>query len=194
MPSVSLGRVACLAVLALVSLAAFAAGAEPVDFRKQVQPILAEHCTLCHGADVNERRGGLRLDLKETAFEGGDSGEPAIVAGQPTASELIRRITSTDPGEVMPPPSQKNALTPAQVELLRRWVEQGAEYRGHWAFESVEKPPVPEGGLHPIDAFVRSGLRERGLEPSPVADNATLCRRLYLDVIGLPPTPEELEE
>ncbi|MFM8286614.1 MAG: DUF1549 domain-containing protein, partial [Planctomycetaceae bacterium] len=194
MPSVSLGRVACLAVLALVSLAAFAAGAEPVDFRKQIQPILAEHCTLCHGADVNERRGGLRLDLKETAFEGGDSGEPAIVAGQPTASELIRRITSTDPGEVMPPPSQKNALTPAQVELLRRWVEQGAEYRGHWAFESVEKPPVPEGGLHPIDAFVRSGLRERGLEPSPVADNATLCRRLYLDVIGLPPTPEELEE
>jgi mono/diheme cytochrome c family protein len=194
MPWISLGRVACFASLALLSLATSAGGAEPVDFRKQIQPILAEHCTLCHGADANERRGGLRLDLKDSAFKGGDSGEPAIVAGQPATSELIRRITSTDPGEVMPPPSQKNALTPAQVELLRRWVEQGADYRGHWAFESVQKPLVPEGALHPIDAFVRAGLRERGLEPSPAADNATLCRRLYLDVVGLPPSPEQLAE
>jgi mono/diheme cytochrome c family protein len=83
MPWISLGRVACFASLALLSLATSAGGAEPVDFRKQIQPILAEHCTLCHGADANERRGGLRLDLKDSAFKGGDSGEPAIVAGQP---------------------------------------------------------------------------------------------------------------
>jgi len=186
--------VACVVPLALIAAGQTVSAAEPVDFRRQIQPILAEHCTLCHGADANERKGGLRLDGKESAHKGGDSGEPAIVAGQPDASELIRRITSADPAQVMPPPSQKNPLTAAQVELLRRWVAEGGDYRGHWAFEPVQRPAVPAGAPHPVDALVRAQLRGRGLEPAPAADSATLCRRLYLDVIGLPPTPEELVE
>lgn len=177
-----------------VSLVAHAtANAAPVDFQRDVQPLFAEHCAECHGVDAANRKSGLRLDLRDDALKGGDSGAAAIVPGKPDESELIRRVTSTDPESVMPPPSHNKPLSAKDVEILRQWVANGAKYASHWAFTSPAKASVPDVGLpHPIDAFVASRLKERGLALSPPANSAALCRRLYLDLIGLPPSPAEL--
>lgn len=178
-------------LLALAS--STAAGAAEVNFQREVQPILAEHCTACHGVDMETREAGLRLDQRDAALLGGDSGMAAITPGQPDASELVRRITSTDESEMMPPPSLNKPLSAEQIETLKQWIAEGAEYDAHWAFTAPTKAPLPQGGpTHPVDAFVVSKLASLGLEPSPAADSAALCRRLYLDVIGLPPSPEEL--
>ncbi len=179
-----------------ISLSAYGCGLlradEEVDFQRDVLPILSEHCTLCHGVDASSRQGSLRLDQRESALQGGDSGEPAIVPKDPDQSELLRRITSSDLAVRMPPPEHE-ALTPEQIALLRHWIEQGAAYAEHWAFVPPEKRPLPEGfGEHPVDAFVFSKLRDMGMTPSPRAPDERLCRRLYLDVIGLPPSPDEL--
>jgi len=166
-----------------------------VDFQKDVQPILSEHCTLCHGVDAGQRQGGLRLDQREAALQGGDSASAAIVPGQPDGSELVRRITSSDADEVMPPPSHNKPLSPKQIETLRQWIADGAAYQSHWAFLPPVKSPLPTGGpSHPVDAWVTARLRELNMSPSPEAPAGTLCRRLYLDLIGLPPSPEELLE
>ncbi|MCU0875657.1 MAG: DUF1549 domain-containing protein, partial [Pirellulaceae bacterium] len=169
--------------------------APPVDFQTEVLPILSEHCNLCHGVDANQRQGGLRLDQRQAALRGGDSGTPAIVPGKPDDSELVRRITSTDEDQVMPPPSHNKPLSANQIETLRRWLADGAAYQSHWAFVPPRKAPLPEAGAtHPVDAWVLARLRERATPPSPEAPAWTLCRRLYLDLIGLPPSPEELKE
>ncbi|MFO0905094.1 MAG: PSD1 and planctomycete cytochrome C domain-containing protein [Pirellulales bacterium] len=175
------------------SLAAVAA--EPVDFQREIQPILAEHCTQCHGVDADDRKGGLRLDLRDGALRGGDSGQPAVSPGQPDKSELLRRVRSTDPDEVMPPPNQNKPLSAQQKELLRRWIENDAPYASHWAFDAPRKAAPPNAGgpsPNPVDAFVRTKLAQRGVAPSPPAAPHELCRRLYLDLIGLPPSPQEL--
>jgi hypothetical protein len=166
-----------------------------VDFQRDVQPILAEHCAQCHGADEKARQGGLRLDLREHALVGGDSGTAAIVPGEPEGSELIRRISSTDPGEIMPPPDAKKPLSPGQVETLKQWIAQGADYHVHWAFAAPQKAPLPQSGpANPVDAFVAARLQSLGLPSSPPAESSALCRRLCLDVIGLPPSSAELAE
>jgi hypothetical protein len=165
-----------------------------IDFVKHVQPILAEHCAHCHGLDPQTREGGLRLDLREAAVAGGESGRAAIVPGRPAESELVRRIHSADPDEVMPPPRENKPLAAEEQAILEAWIRQGAEYAGHWAFEQPRKRAVPPvaGAGHPIDAFVRATLAERGMQPAASADDATLCRRLWLDIVGLPPGPADL--
>ena len=180
-------------MLVAAAIAAGARAATSAEFQRDVQPILAEHCTLCHGVDAANRKSGLRLDLREIALKGGDSGAAAIVPGQPESSELIQRITSADRETVMPPPSHNKPLSAQQIETLRQWIEEGAQYESHWAFTAPSKARLPEVGTeHPLDAFVVSRLNERGLKLSPAAPSAALCRRLYLDLIGLPPSPQEL--
>ncbi|NBV46887.1 MAG: DUF1553 domain-containing protein [Planctomycetia bacterium] len=175
----------------LVGLAGAQAAAEP-DFERDIRPILAEHCAHCHGGDAGTRAAGLRLDRREAALAGGDSGTPAIVPGQPETSALVARITSTDPDVVMPPPAAKKPLTAAQVAALEAWIGAGAAYADHWAFIPPRQQPLPgdDPGAHPIDAFVADKLAAEGVTFSPPADPATLSRRIHLDVTGLPPTPE----
>ena len=166
-----------------------------IDFVEHVQPILAEHCTHCHGRDAATRQGGLRLDVRDAALAGGESGLAAIAVGRPAESELVRRIHARDPDEIMPPPHENKPLTSDERAILEAWIAGGAEYAGHWAFEPPRKatPPAVPGVEHPIDAFVGARLAERGMVPAPQADDATLCRRLWLDIVGLPPSPADIE-
>lgn len=183
----------CLMLTAGVAAGNEAATNAAVDYQRDVLPILSEHCAACHGIDAAERKAGLRIDLRDHALKGGESGVAAIVPGKPEDSELVRRIKSTDADTVMPPPSLKKPLSAQQIDVLTRWIANGASYAQHWAFVPPQKAPLPQGfSHHPIDAFVASRLQSAGLSPSPPANPALLCRRLYLDVIGLPPSPENV--
>jgi mono/diheme cytochrome c family protein len=206
-----ISRAFCLvSSLALLVGPATAFGAEPVnsgnapaseapEYLRDIRPILASHCLKCHGPDDKTRKGGLRLDVRTAALAPAKSEARAIVPGRPEASELVKRMTTDDPDEVMPPPSTKNPLTEREKDLLRRWIAAGAEYQPHWAFVPPRRPPVPvvpglePGRASPIDHFIRARLAREGLDPSPEADRLTLVRRAYLDLIGLPPTPEEAD-
>lgn len=171
----------------------------PIDFDRDVRPILADNCFSCHGFDANKRVAGLRLDTAAGAFAKLASGKQAIVPGKPEESELLKRILLPEShGLHMPPISTKKVLTTAQVGILRRWIAQGAVYKKHWAFETPVRPTVPtvKNGKwvrNSVDAFVLSRLEKEGLKPSPEADKRTLIRRLTLDLTGLPPTPQEVE-
>lgn len=170
----------------------------PVSFSREVLPILSDYCFKCHGPDESGRQAELRLDTHEGALAVHD-GTVIVKPGDLAASELIKRILSTDPDEVMPPPAAKRDLSPQQVETLKRWVAEGAVWGQHWAFEPLTSPAVPEvpAGfgtvVNPIDNFVLAKLKQQGLAPSPSADKATLIRRVSLDLTGLPPTPEEVD-
>ncbi len=170
---------------------------EPVRFGRDVRPILSDRCFLCHGPDREHRAVGLRLDSFADATAPRPGGA-AIVPGRPGESMLLRRAADPDPDRTMPPPeSGKHALTAAERALLARWIAQGAEYEPHWAFVppaaiDAPGPEDPEWSASPIDRFVHAGLVRAGFAPSPEADRATLCRRVYLDLTGLPPTPQEL--
>jgi mono/diheme cytochrome c family protein len=165
-----------------------------VDYERQVRPILVDNCLACHGADAETRYGGLRLDKRDAALLGGDSQLKAIVPGKPDESELIKRITSSDPDVVMPPSHHAEKLKPEQIDILKKWIAQGADYVEHWAFVAPKKESVPtvENGSV-IDYLVEKKLQTRGLSFSPEESSSILCRRLYLDLIGLPPTPQELD-
>ena len=181
--------------IVLVLLAPSHASAEPrVEFNRQVRPILSDACFQCHGPDEAQRKGGLRLDLSAAAYQGGESG-PALVPGQVDASEVWKRVTSTDPDVQMPPPTSVKTLKPEQIATLKQWIAEGAEYQGHWAFLRVERPAVPlvAGVTNPIDRFVREKLRQAGVAPSPEASRETLIRRVTLDITGLPPTLAEVD-
>ncbi|MFM8892218.1 MAG: PSD1 and planctomycete cytochrome C domain-containing protein, partial [Planctomycetia bacterium] len=169
--------------------------ADPPDFSRDVRPILARRCFACHGPDAARREAGLRLDVRDVALAGGDSGEPAIVPGHPDSSGVIARITSTDPDVVMPPPRANAELSEDERRMLVEWIASGAGYAAHWAFVPPRRPEVPQADAapHAIDAFVRARLRREGLAPAPEADRATLCRRVHLDLVGLPPTPEAID-
>lgn len=165
-----------------------------IDYEKEVRPILVDNCFACHGADSETRYGGLRLDKRETALAGGDSQQQAIVPGKPEESELIRRITSNEPDEVMPPSHHAEHLKPEQIEVLKAWISQGADYVEHWAFvppQKVNLTEVDEGNV--IDQLVDKKLSSKGLSFSPEESASILCRRLYLDLIGLPPSPQDLD-
>ena len=166
------------------------ARAEKVNFNRDVRPILSDTCFHCHGPDEKERKGGLRLDIREAALKGGESG-PSFVPGKPDESEIVKRLHPADPDDLMPPKKLKKPLTPTQMATLKQWISEGAEYQGHWAFIKPERPAVPAGSANAIDAFVLKKLNEAGLKPSPEADRATLIRRLALDITGMPATPEE---
>ncbi len=164
-----------------------------VDFNRDVRPVLAQYCFKCHGMDEHGRKGGLRLDVRESAIGKGKSGEIAISPGKPDASEAIKRITSKDEDEVMPPPSTKVVLPDTAKQILRDWIAAGATYQQHWAYVPPRQVAPPQPGMHPIDAFVHARLADEHLKPAPEADAYTLVRRVYLDLTGLPPTPEEAD-
>ena len=164
------------------------AGNEPakVEFNRDVRPILSDNCFLCHGPDKNRRKADLRLDVRADAIKA-----EALVPGKPEESALVERILSDDADELMPPPKSNKKLTSRQKEILKRWVEQGAEYQQHWSYERPVKAEIP-AGQNAVDVLVRRRLAEVGLKPSPEADRRTLIRRLRSDLVGLPPTPEEV--
>ncbi len=188
---------------AALAVVAGTAGAA-VDFEKDIRPVLRERCVECHGP--KKQKASLRLDSRAFAFKGGEDGA-VIVPGKSAESKIIARVTSTDPDEVMP--SKGERLTAPQIAALREWIdagalwpETGADRDGrldHWAWQPVQRPRVPESAKrkaeneNPIDAFVDAKLAEKGLARSPEDDARTLCRRLYFDLLGLPPTPEEAE-
>jgi hypothetical protein len=184
----------CIAV-ALLSAAAVPAQDPVPDFAREVRPLLARHCFACHGPDEAARQGGLRLDERAAALRPAKSGRAAVVPGEPAASELVRRITAADEDERMPPPSAHRPLTAADREVLVRWIAAGAEYRPHWAFVPPVQSELPATTAshwprNPIDHFVLAAIERAGLQPAPEADRWTLVRRVHLDLIGLPPTPE----
>jgi hypothetical protein len=164
----------------------------PVSFNRDVRPILSENCFYCHGQDGNKREGDLRLDLREAAVA-----SKAIVPGDAAASELVKRLFSTDPDEVMPPPKSNRHVSAAQREILQKWIAQGAPYEAHWTFVAPVRPPLPEvkqkdWPRQAIDHFILARMERAGLAPSPEADRLALVRRVHLDLTGLPPTAEEV--
>ena len=212
---------ALLASALLLPAADATAASDRVDFRRDVRPILSDRCFTCHGNDEGTRPSDFRLDLKESAFLELDGGGHAIVPGDPEASVLVERIASDDEYTRMPPPDEGKPLTAEQIDTLRRWVAQGAEWSPHWSFVPPVRPAVPrmggtrDGGrglsnagpgdsdstlvprpsspANPIDAFVRARLAGTGLAPSPEADRTTLIRRATYSLTGLPPTPGEVD-
>ncbi len=178
--------------------ASLSRAAEPaVDFNREIRPILAKKCFACHGPDEEHREAGLRLDEREPAVKSLESGAIAIVPRQSGASELIRRITSADDGERMPPKETGITLSDQQIKLLQRWIDEGASYAPHWAMVKPARPALPDvkeknWPQNGIDRFVLARLARGGLTPSPRADKYALIRRVSLDLRGLPPTPEEV--
>ena len=171
--------------------------AEAVDFQRDVRPILSDNCFQCHGPDSKTRMAELRLDTREGAFGQRKSGTP-IVAGDPQSSLLYQRIATKDPARRMPPAFTNKELTTEQIDLLKRWIEEGASWELHWSFRTLERPePAAVNNeawvRNVIDRFILARLEAEGLEPAPEADRRTLIRRLSLDLTGLPPTPEQVE-
>lgn len=185
-------------LLSLVILFAGSVHAEEIDFARDVLPILSNHCFECHGPDEETREAGLRLDVRKDAMEdlGGYS---AIVPGSPDESVLIERILETDEDLRMPPVDFDKPLSEDQIKTLTDWIQQGANFAKHWSFEPIRRPAVPEVGYpqwtdNEIDRFVVAQLEQRQITPSPPADRYTLIRRVYLDLLGLPPSVEEVEQ
>jgi len=190
-----------------VSLARPVSAAEPsdqkIDFNRDIRPILSDVCFQCHGPDKNRRKADLRFDLKDEFYKD-RGGYAMVVPGKLDQSELYSRLIDTDEKQRMPPPEALRQLTKSEIDLFKRWIEQGAEWKGHWAYIKPERPAVPQvnnskaaeerGFLrNTIDRFVLQRLNEKGLTPAPEADRVTLIRRLSFDLVGLPPTPQEVE-
>ncbi len=184
-----------LTVAAPVALLLVSGLSAAPDFARDIRPLLSDRCFACHGPDANKRQAGLRLDTREAVFATTTSGATPVVAGDPGASALIDRVGSQDPARRMPPSYLgHDPLDEGQVELLKAWVEAGAEYSEHWAFQPPAKPEPPGDSGAPIDRFVRDRLRNDGLAPASEAPAAAWLRRAALDLTGLPPSPEHYEE
>lgn len=194
-PMRTLPALHALACLLAFPIATDTSAAEPIDFNRDIKPILSDNCYACHGPDAGQRQGGgadgLRFDTKDGAFED-LGGYFAIVPGDLEASELIRRITTDDPDELMPPSDHLKQLSETDKQTLIKWVKQGAEWSDHWAYIAPQSGQRPSGNW--IDAMIRQRLAQQGIEPSPRADRRVLIRRAYFDLIGLPPTPEEVTQ
>ena len=163
-----------------------------LDFNRDVRPILSENCFHCHGPDTATRQADLRLDLA-------DSARKVVDADDPGSSELIRRVLSSDPDELMPPPESLKQITPAQKEILKKWIEEGGSFESHWSFTPPRSTPPPQftndtWSSGPIDQFILAKLRAENLTPSPSAKRATLARRIALDLTGVPLSPREMNE
>ena len=173
----------------------------PVDFSRDIRPILSNNCFFCHGPDAQERKGGkdgLRFDISEGFSADLGNGARAVVPGQPDQSLLLQRVKSANPDEQMPPPSSGKKLTPQEVELLTTWIRQGGKTAGHWSYTKPDRPQIPivrdsAWPKNEIDRFLLARLEKEGLHPSEQADRYTLIRRLSLDLTGLPPTIEEVD-
>ena len=168
-----------------------------VDFNFDVQPILSDRCYHCHGPDEKSRKAGLRLDIEETAFSSLSSGSKAFVSGSLYRSEVAHRILSVDPEEIMPTPESKLSLSAKEKAIILKWIDQGAEWKDHWAFSLSENKNKMGSEFtdtsNPIDIFIEKKLDEKDLKMSPPASKAKLIRRLYFDLTGLPPTIEDIE-
>ena len=179
------------------------AQAQPVDFNRDIKPILSNTCFKCHGPDAAERKGGtkkrpLRLDTEEGAFAE-NAGTTPVVPGHPEKSEVIARITSQDDEQVMPPKKNGKPLAPHEIELLKKWISQGAKYARHWSYVKPSRPTLPElkdkaWARNPIDSFLLARLERENLKPEPEADRYALIRRASLDIVGLPPSVEEVDQ
>jgi hypothetical protein len=163
-----------------------AADPDAIAFDRDIRPILADNCFSCHGPDAGHRQADLRLDVRDAAVAAG-----AIVPGSPERSGLVSRVAASDPDTLMPPPASNKRLDTRQKDLLSRWIAAGAEYQKHWAYEPPVKPAVP-AGANGVDVLVQKRLAALGLSPAAEADRRTLVRRLSFDLLGLPPTPEEV--
>ncbi|MSU48732.1 MAG: DUF1549 domain-containing protein [Opitutus sp.] len=209
LPTGSIPRKTALIVLAKLGAVSFSlvllvsiAQSAPVDYGRDVRPILSDKCYHCHGPDESGRKAKLRFDTKEGAFRLKD-GAAVIIPGKSAESEIIFRVSSTDTEEMMPPPEAKLArLTPAEIDILKRWIDEGAPYQTHWSFTPLAavvlpaepaKLPADVTARSPIDRVVFAGLAARKLAPQPPADRATLMRRVSFDLTGLPPTPAETD-
>ncbi len=164
-----------------------------VDFNRDIRPIVSNTCFLCHGPDPNARKAKLRLDVREEAIARG-----AILPGKPEESEAYKRVASKNSDEIMPPPELHKALTPQQIATFKQWILEGAEYKKHWSYEKPQRPPLPKvknakWSQNAIDNFILARLEKEGLAPQPEAEKTALVRRVSLDLTGLPPTPEEVE-
>ncbi len=182
-----------------VGAAADVTATPKIDFGRQIRPILSNHCFKCHGPDEKERQGGLRLDVRESALKPAESGQSALVPGKPEESQMVARITAKDANRRMPPPESHKQLSAQEIELLVQWVREGADYRLHWSYVKLQRPPIPtvqnkNWPRTPIDYFILQRLEQAKIEPAVEADPITLCRRLHLDLIGLPPSVKEVEE
>ena len=190
-----MNRTAACLVMATAT-AGFAAADDKVDYNRDVRPILSKNCFACHGSDESSRAADLRLDLRDEAVKAPKDGDPPIVPGDPDGSIAMERIVEEDDTLRMPPRKAGPRLAAEEVETLRRWIAQGAEYAEHWALVPPKAAPAPAASdpswlRDPLDAFVLARIDAEGLKPSPEADRATLLRRLSLDLRGLPPTLDE---
>ncbi|MCH7988959.1 MAG: DUF1549 domain-containing protein, partial [Planctomycetes bacterium] len=190
--------IVCGLILTVSASSVYAADAGKVDFNRQIRPLLSKYCFACHGQDENNREAGLRLDERDSALNKLESGEIAIVPGNPEKSELLKRVTTQDDDLRMPPPETGNQLSADDIAVLKKWIEQQAPYSRHWSFVGPERSSLPQVKLkswprNGIDSFVLNRLESEGLRPSPEADRYTLLRRVSLDLRGLPPSPEEVE-
>ncbi len=191
-------RYVFLALGLTIPLGSFAGAAEDVVFNRDIRPILSDICYQCHGPDAGQRQAGLRLDTSDGATGLLESGARAVVPGDLEASELLRRITSSDADVRMPPPDSGKQLSAGQIELLRRWIAQGAPWQGHWSFLPPQRPEIPavqhaDLVRNPIDNFILQRVEQAGLPPSAEADREALLRRVTLDLTGLPPTLAEVD-
>jgi hypothetical protein len=169
-----------------------------IEFNRDIRTILSDNCFACHGPDENKRKAKLRFDIKDEAFKPAKSGDYAIVPGDLKKSQLIARVTATDEDEKMPPAKSGKKLTPQQIDLLKRWIADGASWQTHWAYEAPKRPALPQvkdkrWPKNEIDNFVLAKLEKEKLKPSPEADKTTLMRRASFDLTGLPPTPDEID-
>jgi hypothetical protein len=164
--------------------------AEPPDFNRDVRPILADKCFSCHGPDSKHREAELRLDVEDSTRAAN-----IIVAGHPDKSQMIQRLVTTNPDERMPPLKTGKQLTEQEIQVLRRWIEAGAQFAPHWAYVAPRRSTIPKdsGEENLIDAFIVAELKEHGLQLAPEADRRTLIRRLKFDLLGLPPAPEDVD-
>ena len=179
---------------ALMLLCGMATAAEPVQFNRDIRPILADRCFACHGPDKDQLQAELRLDLVDSATADRD-GKPAIAPGKPEQSEVLRRLLTDDEEMRMPPADSGKPLSKQEIALLTNWISQGAEYQRHWSLIPPQRPAVPQvqDGASAIDQFILARLGAFGVEPSAMAEPRTLIRRLYFDLIGLPPSPQAVE-
>ncbi len=169
-----------------------------IEYNRDIRPILSENCFACHGPDSAARKAKLRLDHFDFATAAREEGKPAVVPGKPAESELVNRILTANEDDLMPPAKTHKVLTPAQKELLKRWVAEGAKYQPHWSLIAPTRPAPPKVRdakwvRNPIDNFILARLETEKIKPAPEADRRTLARRLSLDLTGLPPAPAEVE-
>ncbi|MFN6130065.1 MAG: PSD1 and planctomycete cytochrome C domain-containing protein [Planctomycetota bacterium] len=203
MPRRSLPTAICVVVVVMILSSIQASGEEPIRFNRDIRPILSDNCFYCHGPDRNKRQADLRLDT-EAGLHGSDGNAGAIVPGNADASEMVQRILSADPDERMPPPESGKSLSQTQIQLLRRWIQEGGQFEGHWSFmpRATSSVLAPHQGKAlsdlqasaTIDRWVAQGLESQGLTPTQEADKVTLLRRLHFDLIGLPPSEAEVAE